>query len=441
MKREEGELSSDEEDAAGRPPDRRLYDTQRSFDRSFGWLESQHSSHSASYRSESQYQSSQHDRSNSQFVEHESPNDRHQIGQRAGTSRPAGENSYEDFLSGHQRQGRPSHETQWPQAPGRVPTPQAIGGRSRHAEYGRERSPEGWGDKMRFQRPLPLAPNIPTAEKYERWRDWKAGFDVALSITGTNYSQLQKAGLLYTSIGPDTQKIIQLLQLPPQSNKPGGQGHEYGELSQGLNDFFRGMVDESVDHNRFYDSKQTVKESIHEFIFRLRTLAMTIGVEPNSFAFRLQFLKGMRNRELATRAGDENTPLKDIVQAAARREQREAIEASSRQSLFKEMEQSGGSALVARVQEEKRAQGFKRPLSASHETSSTKAKPCNYCGGRQHRSKKECPAFGKSCNSCGKANHYAKVCQQEKKSKTVNSIVTGDPTDDGEVRNETKFEK
>lgn len=76
------------------------------------------------------------------------------------------------------------------------------------------------------------------------------------------------------------------------------------------------VFDESIDHYRFYDAKQTAKGSIHEFTFRLRTLAITFRVEPSSIAFKLQFLKGMRNRELSTKACDENIPLKGIVQGA-----------------------------------------------------------------------------------------------------------------------------
>lgn len=259
---------------------------------------------------------------------------------------------------------------------------------------------------MRFQRPPPLEGNIPTAEKYERWRDWKA-----LNITGSTYNAKQKVGLLYTSVGPETQKVIQLLQLPPQDKGSVEEGREYERLSKGLNDFFRGMVDESVDHNRFYDAKQLQKESIHEYTFRLRTLAMTINIEPSAFAFKLQFLKGMRHRELAIKSSDENTALKDVIQAAARREQREAITASNKQSFFREAEQTS-SPLIAKLQGEKKYQGFKRTRGASSEGSFAKKQAMLLL------------RWPTTSLEEGKPNHFAKVCQQGKKDKpkSVNNI-------------------
>ncbi|KAI9555009.1 hypothetical protein GHT06_020302 [Daphnia sinensis] len=44
----------------------------------------------------------------------------------------------------------------------------------------------------------------------------------------------------------------------------------------------------------------------------------------------------------------------------------------------------------------------------------TKA-PCRYCGRPRRPGTSQCPAYGKKCNNCGKDNHFAAVCESEKK--------------------------
>lgn len=157
--------------------------------------------------------------------------------------------------------------------------------------------------------------------------DRKSVFDVALSVCNAMPSEQQKASLLYTCYGPETQKVIKLLSLPSM-HSGGWIANEYQELSIGLNNFFRGMVDESVDYSRFHDAKQGENEDIHKYTLRLRGLATCIDVSPALFAFRHQLLKGMRNREFAIKASDDNIPLRELIQISARKEQRELDEPS-----------------------------------------------------------------------------------------------------------------
>lgn len=155
MKREnleEGELSSDGEDCNEQGPDRRLYDTQRSFERSFSWLENEYQPSDSNYSSAPWHGNRQSGR--------DEP--------RRSEQRFDSPNSYERFLSGQQQHRPQIHTRPWQQGSGRMSTPRPIES-SRQAGRGRERSPEEGGNKMRF--------------------------DVALSITGTSYSALQKAGL------------------------------------------------------------------------------------------------------------------------------------------------------------------------------------------------------------------------------------------------------
>lgn len=286
---------------------------------------------------------------------------------------------------------------------------------------------------MRFHRPTPLPDNIPVVEKYERWLDWKSAFDIALTVCDGTPTEQQKAALLYTSVGTETQKTINLLKLPPMHNGGWDAGNEYGILSSGLNTFFRGMVDETVDYARFHDAKQNQTEDIHRYTMRLRELAVGINISPGSFAFRHQLLKGMRNRELAAKAADDNIPLGELIPIAARKEQREANEA--KQKLIDPWQTNvTKQAEVAAVGEYRKGQpSLKRRAQRDAEGEApSKGKQCRYCGGRQHANKKSCPAFGKACLECGKQNHFAKVCEGKKRAPKVNALDSASTSNDAE---------
>ncbi|MCG8048271.1 MAG: RNase H-like domain-containing protein [Candidatus Thiodiazotropha endolucinida] len=47
---------------------------------------------------------------------------------------------------------------------------------------------------------------------------------------------------------------------------------------------------------------------------------------------------------------------------------------------------------------------------------------CDYCGNNKHKTKTDCPAYGKQCHKCSKYNHFAKLC---KSSKSVHEICSG----------------
>lgn len=242
------------------------------------------------------------------------------------------------------------------------------------------------GGTIRFQRPPPLQENVQVAERYERWLDWKGVFDVALAVCDDQPSEQQKVLLLFTSVGPETQRTIRLLGLPPMHRGNSIAGREYEELSRGLNSFFRGMVDESIDYARFHEAKQERDEGIHKYSLRLRGLATCVNIVPTSFAFRHQLLKGMRDRELATEAADDSIPLGILIQTAARKEQREMDEASKRLDPWRSEEPRAPTvAAVTSAKGWKNERDRKRPAYRGRDRyPPSKSRQCRYCGGRQH---------------------------------------------------------
>ena len=54
-------------------------------------------------------------------------------------------------------------------------------------------------------------------------------------------------------------------------------------------------------------------------------------------------------------------------------------------------------------------------------------KTCGYCGRKHKPGRESCPAWGENCNKCGKRNHFAKQCQQNKR--TTHAVTAADSSD------------
>ena len=48
---------------------------------------------------------------------------------------------------------------------------------------------------------------------------------------------------------------------------------------------------------------------------------------------------------------------------------------------------------------------------SGHPQEDNSCSQCRYCGGRSHKARTDCPAYGTTCQSCGKQHHFAEVCE------------------------------
>ena len=55
---------------------------------------------------------------------------------------------------------------------------------------------------------------------------------------------------------------------------------------------------------------------------------------------------------------------------------------------------------------------------------------CRYCGGRPHRSRSDCPAYGKTCSLCNRRHHFPRVCESKDKPRAL-------PTRSGQQQRDT----
>ena len=65
-------------------------------------------------------------------------------------------------------------------------------------------------------------------------------------------------------------------------------------------------------------------------------------------------------------------------------------------------------------------------------SSKPQAQSCRYCGGKRHKERQQCPAYGKCCRLCGKQNHFQSVCRQQssKQVHVVRAEKSEDESDD-----------
>lgn len=230
-----------------------------------------------------------------------------------------------------------SHNRQKPRKTGRSTTPVM------HSRMMQPNSKMG-----KFNAPAPFMKDIKQSEKYERWLKWKTTFDVALSICDGIPSDHQKTGLLYTYVGDEVREVINMLGLPPMHGGRSFHRGDYIELSSGLNDYFRTLVDESTDFARYSARRQQPGESVHEFAIKLRDLAHRVKIAHESIGFRHQFLSGLTNRTLAKKATEEGMSIGSTIEQAGRIEQ--AVEAEEPRRW---MEPNNGEALVSNISSKK----------------------------------------------------------------------------------------
>lgn len=222
-----------------------------------------------------------------------------------------------------------------------------------------------------------------------------------------------------------------MLELPPLHGGRRCKKGEYAELSVGLNDYFRSLVDEAMDYARYTTRKQLESETVHEFALKLQDLAARVNVTRDSIAYRHQFLSGLRDREFAKKAMVDGMQMRQILQQAGRMEQ-----AAGAEGVKPWSEEPQRQAVVMAVESKPRKFGGdgkfgkKRPGQGRSDQAAAKWRKCGTCGRREHPSGEPCPALGKRCLSCGTMGHFASVCSGRVKMDTdsgakqeVNEVV------------------
>lgn len=266
----------------------------------------------------------------------------------------------------------------------------------------------------KFNAPPQFEADIPQSEKYERWLNWKASFDIALAICDGVPTGLQKVGLLYINVGKEVQAVIRMLELPPLHGEKLLRRGLYEELSAGLHSYFRTMVDESTDFARYSARKQNEGETIHDYALALRDLGLRVGIGHDSVGFRHQLIGGLKDKVLAKQAKVEFLQIGELIQRAGRMEQAAEADKMIAQTSSGLLGQSV-LAVSSKREVSMKYRAHKRNASADGGGSGWKFGKCGSCGRRKHERGESCPAVGRECRECHKLNHFAAVCGKKGK--------------------------
>ncbi|XP_055633448.1 uncharacterized protein LOC129773822 [Toxorhynchites rutilus septentrionalis] len=168
----------------------------------------------------------------------------------------------------------------------------------------------------------------------------------------------------------------------------------YEVFIKNIDVYLRSLTDTSAEHDMFSSMQQKEGESAVNFYARLIEKVWLCGysaADQDRFV-RTQFLKGLRNRELAKAARTYNYDTTFVVQSATRDE---ALHHSENQHQSWRWNQIGGGTRMA-LQRHQR---------------------CSRCNRAAHGNQ-QCPAIDKNCNSCGRRGHFSATCRQ----KRVNTV-------------------
>lgn len=259
----------------------------------------------------------------------------------------------------------------------------------------------------------PFPPDVPTAAKWETWIDYHRKIKIQFERC-EGASEKLKAGLLFTSIGEEVEKIITTRGMFPDESEVGPDFPYFHNMLTKLGTYFKSLSDETVNINHFASMKQLPSEGARGFETRLLRQAEICEMKEAKAMIRNRFIQGMSDREHAKRAFTDGTPLEEIVAAASR------TEAYNNRSLAPEPLSNWGEQNkpleVAALN-----QSFTRPnwrpnnsAQNSRERNSSDDKRCRNCGIRTHKFG-VCPAIGKSCSNCDKKGHFAAMCRSKAK--------------------------
>lgn len=291
------------------------------------------------------------------------------------------------------------------------------------------------GDSTKFIKPDPFPTGVPHEARWSTWLDWKVQFDAALAVSGS-LSQNQMANHLFLSVGAELRQIINAYALKPDPSQVSEDFPFYDKLLEGLDKYFEGSSDATVDIKNLMEMSQKESESVRDFHVRLMLQARVcfkrnFSSSEYSTLLRDRLVGGLRDREVANMAFLNEWDVEKVVEVASRSEtlklnRKMVAETAPLAEVFEVRSNDAPSD----NRRDRRAQEFpvshafttaskrlNRP-STSRSDNSRGSGPCKNCGLKLHRPS-GCPAIGKDCRRCKKIGHFAIVCNRE-----VNEIVS-----------------
>ena len=244
--------------------------------------------------------------------------------------------------------------------------------------------------------------------------------------------------------GPEVRRLAKYLPDPPALPARDGQEAEndYQKLVRKLNIHF--IPQENKHHARFCFNKETLRsqESITSYAARLREKAEKCEFGENSDDRILEHIcQTISDQDLIKKCISKKWNLSQFLDEAAKKEdissevkdmknQLKVMKISDKQQSQHDNRRNNfdnrrGNFDNRRGRSRHRNRGFSRfrsshsqgrqqnfDRSPSRGKTSESSDICSYCGqSGGHKSKQDCPAYGKDCTKCGRQNHFASCCQ------------------------------
>lgn len=262
-------------------------------------------------------------------------------------------------------------------------------------------------------KPPEFPKDVPVLEKLDSWLDWKLVLEASLELAQVE-DQQAKANFLILTVGQEMRTMISMYSMKPQ-----GAVDVYDKLVLNVENYLRRQTDPTANAAAFTSATQGRDENARDFEIRIRRMAnrCEAGI-PEDFV-KSQFIKGMRNRALATQACVEALPMSEIVIRESR------IESQVKQASYNPWNTEQEVAAVS-VKKEFRADRFmrgeryerkrhssggpyQRPSWGQNDRQTKARGDCKQCG-LKHRGD-TCPAEGRECNKCSAVGHYGRMCR------------------------------
>ena len=242
-----------------------------------------------------------------------------------------------------------------------------------------------------------------------QWKKWTTRLENLFIALAIDDKKRQKALLLHYG-GSQLCDIYYTLATEEDT--------EYEHVKAKLDAYFEPKINITFETYNFRQLAQAEDEAIDKFVTRLRETASRCQFHDNAREIKDQVVQKCTSDRLRRKALREDPSLDNLLKAAR------AMELADYQATA--MEGEPGVLKVGRqdpvVQSEDKGQS--KPKEAD--------KLCFSCGGSwpHPKGRRSCPAYGLDCRKCGTKNHFARVCKNKKKVRTIVESTDSDTDDD-----------
>lgn len=238
-------------------------------------------------------------------------------------------------------------------------------------------------------------------DRYAAWKTWKQKWNDFVMITNLrNEDAAYVAAMIRYTFTDETRNIYESLSLSEDENK------DPAIILQKLEEFARGLVNETLERHNFNSRRQEENESFDDFLTEIKLLSKNCNYCENCYPglLRDRIVAGVRSDTVRKKLLSENelTIERTINVCRAAEKANEGME-----SLKNEEDKEAKLAWLKGKSKNSAAKGMN-----SYSLSETK---CKFCL-RQHQfGRKNCPAWGKRCHECNEVNHFAKsvICKRD----------------------------